>query len=489
MSTIKTYILVLLILGVIGIPAAAQKRRPERSKGTRVSRAAAMLSKPVQNPSPSEIATALDTSIATTCAETAPTTPRVLSHDATVFSPQRIANTLNGVWLGKVSGEHDPQLIAADGFLNVDYYIVVDASRGEAFVFQEFGNRRSGAHFQPTPGAPKWTYVICARENDQTTSHHEVNEFVKVSDDIQDARAVITNSTGLTFSAGEELVISNVWQRLVAAKFFDDPNRSLRYEGALFKPLTIGNVPSGSGSLSDLKFVGEYRGSGQANVEFTPGEPIHHVEQGQFLGLSTSADFLAASRGLGRVKAKAHHAAVSRSAMTFDKVVIGPLSPGPPDYTTGGGGKFLASGGPVSTLRFDASGTADTGTANLFNDANPVNGSLRAFNYSSRTLIESSNFLFLQGKISGNELRVSGRARALVNSVGTDITFELVKIGGVITFEIRNANTSSVLASGTGEAGRAAFDLTIGPQSSARKTGSSPYLIDSRPASSRKARQ
>jgi hypothetical protein len=406
-----------------------------------------------------------------------------------VFSPQRIANTLHGVWIGKVSGEHDPQLFAADGFLNVDYYMIVDVNRGEAFVLQEFTSRRSGAALQAAPGAPKWTYVWCAR--DQPTSPREVNEFVKVSDNLQDARAVITNSTGLTFSVGEELVLSNVWQRLVAAKFFDDPNRSLNYEGALFKPVTIGNVPSGSGSLSELKFVGEYRGSGQTFAEFTPGEPIHHVEQGHFLGMSTSGDFLVASFGLGIVKEKAHHAAVSsKAAMSYDKVVIGPLGPNPPDYETGGGGKFTTtgtSGAPVSTLRFAASSKANTGTANSFSDATAINGSLSAFNYSSRTLIESANFLFLQGTVSANEQRVTGRARALVNSVQTNITFELVKIGGVIKFEIRNADTNTVLAGGTGEAGRSAFDLTItAPTSASRKRRNGRHLIASRRASSRR---
>jgi hypothetical protein len=266
MTTIKTCIWVVLIIGLIGIPSAAQKRRKQTSKDTRVSRSlvAAVPTKPAQSLTPAERATALDTSIATTCAETPPPVPKVLSHDATVFSPQRISNTLHGVWIGKVSGEHDPQLFAPDGFLNVDYYIVVDVNRGEAFVYQEFTSNRSGSHLQAQPGAPKWTYVWCARDNGQpTNSPREVNEFVKVSDDIQDAKAVITNSTGLTFSAREELVLSNVWQRLVEAKFFDNPNRSLGYEGALLKPITIGNVPSGSGSLSEWRLVGEYRGIGQ----------------------------------------------------------------------------------------------------------------------------------------------------------------------------------------------------------------------------------
>lgn len=437
MGKIKTCILVLLIIGLTGVPAAAQ------------------------SVTPAERAIAIDTSIATTCAETAPASPRTLSHDANVFSVQRIASALNGVWIGKVSGEYDPQLFASDGFLNVDYYMVVDANRSTAFVYQEFTSRRSGAGLQPQPGASKWSYVWCARDNYETASPRQVHEFVKVSNNVNDARSLISNSTGLTLPAGD-VVLSDVWQKLVDAKFFDNPNRSLAYAGVLFNPVTMQTIASSGGSLFELRLVGEYRGSGQTAAKFAPGEPIHNTEQAKFLGLPGSVDFLVATFGLGNfmIGPKRDFNASNLPPLFFDKVVIGPL-PKPPGYTTGGGGKFTASGGPVSTLRLDATGTADTGTASSFSDANAINGSLRAFNYSSRTLIESSEFSSLQGTVSGSDLRVVGNAKALVNSVQTNITFELVKIAGVIRFEIRNADTSVVLAGGTGEAGRATFDLTI----------------------------
>src|SRR5688572_12721046 len=300
---IKNYIWVVLIIGLIGIPSVAQRRRPETSKGTRVSGTTHSLSAPApsQTPAPtpsqspqvltaSQRTTALNTSIATTCAETAPSNPPVLSHDATVFTPQRIANTMNGVWIGKVSGEYDPQLFAPDGFLNVDYYMVVDATKGEAFTYQAFGNKRSGSYLQAQPGASKWTYVWCANENYKTKSPRQVHEFVKVSNNIQDAKAAITNSTGVTFAPGELLVLSNVWQKLEDNQFFDNPNHSLAYAGVLFKPITIGNVPSGSGSLSELRLVGEYRGSGQTAAKFAPGQAISNVEGGNFLGISSFGD-------------------------------------------------------------------------------------------------------------------------------------------------------------------------------------------------------
>lgn len=352
---IKNYIWVVLIIGLIAVPSAAQKRRSE--KRTRVSRVSTTQhATPAQSLSTTERAAALDTSISSTCAETAPSTPKTLTHNTQVFSPQRIASTLNGVWIGRVSGEYDPQLFAPDGFLNVDYYMIVDINRGESFVYQEFTSRRSGAGFQAAPGASKWTYVWCAKENYETKSPRQVHDFVKVSDNVQDGKVLLTNSTGLTFAPGESLVLESAWQKLVAAKFFDDPKRSLAYAGVLFKPITMGTVQSaGGGSLFELRLVGEYRGSGETAAKFIPGEPIHNVEQAHFLGLAgtgtstasatsrataraaiattseSSGDFLISSFGLGNEMIGPKDdavLAVFSTQMAFDKVVIGPLGTG-----------------------------------------------------------------------------------------------------------------------------------------------------------------
>lgn len=317
MSKIKNYIWIVLVLGFTGIPVAAQKVSP----------------KPAQRLSAAEATAALNTSISATCGEQAPAAPRALAHDAQTFSADRIASTLNGVWLGRVSGEYDKQLFAKDGFLNVDYYMIVDVKRGEVFVFQEFGPARPGDRFKAKPGAPTWSYVWCARENYKTPSPRQIHEFTKVSDDVNDALDLINKSTGMEAAAKGEVVLSDAWKRLVESKFFDDPKRSLAYAGALFKPLTMGNVQAASGgSLFELRLVGEYRGSGQTAAKFAPGEPIRNVEQGHFLGVSTgSGDFLAASVGLGNAMMGPKldfFASVFSTQMTFDKVVIGPLSGG-----------------------------------------------------------------------------------------------------------------------------------------------------------------
>ena len=191
MRTIKRSIWVALVVGLIGIPSVAQQRRAtqrQTARNPQVTRA--------QNMSLATRASVLNTTIANTCAATAPAAPRILAHDASVYTADRIASTLNGVWIGRVTGEFDPQLMGKDGFLNVDYYMIVDVKRGEAFVYEEFSDKRSAGGFQPKRGATKWTYVWCAKEDYRNKSPRQVHEFTKVSDDVNDARRLLTNSLG-----------------------------------------------------------------------------------------------------------------------------------------------------------------------------------------------------------------------------------------------------------------------------------------------------
>lgn len=345
MSTSKRYTWVVLVVGLLGIPLAAQTVHAQAVKGAQITRAQSMTT--------TARAAALDTTIATTCAQTAPTAPQALTHDARVYTPDRVASTLHGVWIGKVSGEYDPQLMAKDGFLNVDYYMIVDIKRGESFVYEEATDRRSGADLPAKRGAPKWTYVWCAKEDYKTKSPRQIHEFTKVSDDVNDARTLLNNSLGLKLADTQEVVLSDIWAKLVEAKFFDNPKRSLAYAGVLFKPITMGTVKAPNGdSVFELRLVGEYRGSGQTAAQFVPGNPIHNVEQAHFVGLSMSSqevrqlgrrapsiaadiegsgDFMAASVGLGNAMIGPKDdalAAVFSTQMAFDKVIIGPLASG-----------------------------------------------------------------------------------------------------------------------------------------------------------------
>jgi hypothetical protein len=246
-----------------------------------------------------------------------------------VFSAERIENTLSGVWRGRVSGDYDKQFLAEDGFVNVDYYMIVDVRRGEALVFEQFGSERAAP--EPKPGAPVWSYVFCGRENYVPRHPAQVHEFVKVLDNVEDARALLRISTGLKLADNGELVLSDVWQELVETKYFDDPSRSLAYAGGLFKPFKIGNVPYGvkGGFLLEMDMQAEYRGSGQTAAKFTPGVPIRGFERGKFLGVgANSGDFLVASFTLGdEVYSDKESTEGGLIKMAYDKIVIGPLAP------------------------------------------------------------------------------------------------------------------------------------------------------------------
>jgi hypothetical protein len=130
----------------------------------------------------------------------------------------------------------------------------------------------------------------------------------------------------MAFDAKSEVVLSDIWKRLVETKYFDDSSRSLAFAGGFFK-LKIGNVPSAvGGSLLEVDMQAEYRGSGQTAAKFTRGEPIRGVEQGQFLGVGTNAgDFLVSSLKNGLPVKKSSDPG-SDIDMFFDKVVIGPLA-------------------------------------------------------------------------------------------------------------------------------------------------------------------
>jgi hypothetical protein len=133
-------------------------------------------------------------------------------------------------------------------------------------------------------------------------------------------------------------------------------------------------------------------------------------------------------------------------------------------YTVDGGGKFLATNRTVCTLRVDLSGTGVFSAPSSFSDNSDIAGSLRAFNYLTRTLIQSVAFSFIQGKLLSNgDLVLNSTGTATVNGVLTNIRFDAVKRGGVVTFEVRNAETGGVLAGGTGEPGRATLSLTVTP--------------------------
>lgn len=310
MSTIKKYTWLVLIIGFAGIPAAAQRVQTRQT----------------QDLTAAERTAALDTRLLTTCREKPPGLAKVRAHNPQVFSEDRIERTLTGIWRGKVRGNYDKRFVGRDGFVNVDYFLVVDAKRGEALVIEQFGAKRSAP--QAKSNSPKWSYVFCGKENYKPRHPAQVHQFEKVSDNIEDAREILKASTGLAFEGRGELVLSDVWKRLVETKYFDDPQRSLAYAGGLFKPFKINSVPSGPrGSLLEMDMQAEYRGSGETAATFQRGEPIRGFERGKFLGVSTSSgDFLVASFGLGLEVTVAKESSEGLFSLVYDKIVIGPLA-------------------------------------------------------------------------------------------------------------------------------------------------------------------
>ena len=59
------------------------------------------------------------------------------------------------------------------------------------------------------------------------------------------------------------------------------------------------------------------------------------------------------------------------------------------------------------------------------------------------------------------DFNVVALGRGQVNGVDTNLRLELKQLGGTLSFELRNADTSAVLAGGTGEPGRSNFVVKL----------------------------
>jgi hypothetical protein len=135
---------------------------------------------------------------------------------------------------------------------------------------------------------------------------------------------------------------------------------------------------------------------------------------------------------------------------------------GQPGFGFRGGGAFLTSSGEKNLFQCQLCGVADDGQADGFSTTHDINGGCIAYNYASRVRVDLPALSSLQGELVGSDLMVSGVGVAMVNGVPTNVAFDIAEAGGVRTFELRNADTRAVLASGTGEPGRADFELLIG---------------------------
>lgn len=249
--------------------------------------------------------------------------PIVPEKEVRTFPQDRINKTLHGIWRGRVSGEIDKKFTAADGFLDADYYMIVDVKRGEALTVSQFGPVRSTP--KPMPNAPVWSFLMCGDSQYVPPHPPQIHEFQKVSNNLEDARAILESATGVKVD-DRDFLLSATWQKLVERKYFENalfPS----YVGGLFKPFKIGNVVNRTSvSLFSMNFEAEYRGSGMSTPRFESGVPISGSESAQFVGVTLdSGDFLVSSFGNG-VQWKKASLQKGQIDLFIEKVIIGPLN-------------------------------------------------------------------------------------------------------------------------------------------------------------------
>lgn len=246
------------------------------------------------------------------------------SANARSFAQDRIARTLNGIWLGKVIGD--------TGEVGVDYFWIIDTARNEALIIAQRSGKQSVVQRPQAANPSKISYLMCAHDGYfPSKDTPQLHEFTKVSDSIENAPKILQQSTGLRLR-NPRPTLSDLWKGLVAigyfdaARFADDHGKA--YAGALFKPIDIGPVANvvGPAGLS-VKWNAEYRGGGATSLKFTNNVPILGVEYAQFVGTTASSgDFLVSSPGNGKLW-KVEAAVGATYDLAFDKVSIGPLAP------------------------------------------------------------------------------------------------------------------------------------------------------------------
>lgn len=131
-------------------------------------------------------------------------------------------------------------------------------------------------------------------------------------------------------------------------------------------------------------------------------------------------------------------------------------------YDWSGGGKFLVNSA-VSMVRLELSGLVPSSDAGAFDASHGITGELSAFEYASHTLIHAVSFSSFTMTTTGTDFAATGKASGTVNGSFANLEFAVDKTGADTTFEVRDADTSTFLAGGTGEVDRHGFTLTVSP--------------------------
>lgn len=238
--------------------------------------------------------------------------------NAKEFPTDRVSKTLHGIWRGGVVGD--------DGDVSVDYFWFMDTKRNEALIIAQRTGRQTLAKMRPVANAPKFSYLICAHQGYFPSKETpQMQEFIKVSDDLREAPRLLEEATGLP--AREGATMQEMWDGLLKMDYFNKiRSRAKAFGGALFKAVQVASVPNPIGPPHiSMSWQGTYFGGGSTAIKWTPDVPIKGVEYGQFVGTAArSGDFLVSSPGNGRMW-KVEAMAGGNYDLAFDAVSLGPL--------------------------------------------------------------------------------------------------------------------------------------------------------------------
>jgi hypothetical protein len=260
--------------------------------------------------------------------------------NAKEYSPDRIATTLHGIWVGSVVGDSSDT--------SVDYFWIVDTKNNEALNIALRDGNNSAAGLSLGPNAPKLTFLMCPNEGYIPSKDVPmIHQFVKVANTIDSAAAILQKATGVKLGQGS---LSTLWDTIVASGYFNGMP-AVAFAGGHFNPIQIASVANAIGPAGlSLQWGAEYRGGGATGIKYTPGVPLTGVEHAEFVGTSNSTgDFIVASPGNGKIwkveagmpcdivvkkggKGKGKLStmkpaciAVKNYCLAFDSVTLGPL--------------------------------------------------------------------------------------------------------------------------------------------------------------------
>jgi hypothetical protein len=154
----------------------------------------------------------------------------------------------------------------------------------------------------------------------------QIHTFTKISNSTAGAARLVQSATGVR-SRKERPSLSDLWQGLVASKYFDRLPY-VAFAGALFKPVRLDLARSGNGPAEvSLGWDAQYRGGGRTKLRYMTGVPMVGSERGQFVATrAPSGDYLVSSLGNGKIY-KVEVFAGGNYDLSFDSVVLGPMQP------------------------------------------------------------------------------------------------------------------------------------------------------------------